>query len=1541
MEAYDPLEGIAVIGMAGRFSGAENVDAFWRNLCDGREMLSRFTEQEMMDAGVDPTLLRKPAYVRAGSVLEGVELFDAAFFDYNPREAEMLDPQQRLFLECGWEALENAGYDPTGSTVPVGVYAGASMNSYLLNNILSNPEHIKSVGRYQAMIGNDKDFLTTRLSYKLNLRGPSLDIQTACSTSLVAVQVACQSLLNYQCDMALAGGVSLSIPQKTGYLHQEGMIMSPDGHCRAFDAQAQGTVGGQGAGVVVLKRLEEALADMDSIYAVIKGAAINNDGAMKVGFTAPSVDGQTEVIAMAHALAGVEAETITYVEAHGTATPMGDPIEITALTEAFRLHSDRKSFCAIGSVKTNIGHLDAAAGVAGLIKTSMALKHGILPPSLHFEKPNPEIDFAGSPFYVNTSVRAWPKGGSPRRAGVSSFGIGGTNAHVVLEEAPGESASGPSRPWQLLLLSAKSAAALEAASASMAAHFKEQPGLNLADAAFTLRVGRTGFDHRRALVCRDLEEAAGSLAGSDPGRAHTAVKKTDDRQVVYMFSGQGAQYANMGSGLYQSESTFREQVDLCAEYLKPLLGLDLRDALFPDKEHLDETTAQLLQTRITQPALFVVEYALARLWQEWGVQPEAMIGHSIGEYVAACLGGVFSLEEALSLVAARGRLMQELPGGAMLAVAMPEEGVRPLLGGQLSLAAVNGASLCVVSGPVGAIDEIEGEVTRQGVSCRRLHTSHAFHSEMMDSIVTPFTEQVRLIALRPSRIPFISNVTGTWITAEEATDPVYWARHLRQTVRFSDGVRELLKEPRRIYLEVGPGHTLSSLVRQHADKTAGQEVLSSVRHPHDQQQDVPFMLSTLGRLWLAGCRVDWAGFHKGEKRRRIPLPTYPFERQRYWIEPRRQPDRETAREASLEKKSDIADWFYIPSWKRTIPPGFSKDVAPGEQGQSWLVFVDESGFGDELVKGLKESGQDVVSVVAGGQFKRTGKDSYMINPQARDDYGALLGDLMELGEIPGRIVHLWGVASIKKADTGFEFLEKSQCLGFYSLLFLAQAVGEIHNSKNIHIEVVTNGVHDVTGADVLCPERATVLGPCKTIPQEYPNIKCRCIDIVLPASGRVPGEELTGRLIAEFASKPSGAAIAYRGRHRWVQTYERVQLDGTPEAARSLLRERGVYCITGGLGGVGFALAEHLAQSVQAKLILIEETAFPERNQWDQWIGAHDELDVISRKIHRIKSFEELGSEVLVLSADVADAIRMKAKLSEAQDRFGSIHGVVHAAEVAGDGIIQLKTREAAERVLSPKVKGTLVLEKLFNDLELDFFVLCSSISSLLGGIGQVDYCAANAFLDAYANRNFRNNHSISVNWYDWQATKAAAEAAVSEDPEEWAGRGLKYGIVPEEGKEAFDRILSSPCPQVVVSTQDFVTLAALSEDAVSSNSMDKAVKAPLTKPANDRPDLPTAYAAPRNELEQAIAGIWQELLGIDRVGIHDDFFELGGHSLLATQVSTRLSELFKMKFSLRRLLETTTVSTLAEVIDTLTWSTENRQTIADTTIEERDQIVI
>ena len=882
-EADHTGERVAIIGMAGRFPGAADVQTLWKNLCSGVESI-RFFGPDELDPDLSPSLVRDPAYVRARGMIEGADRFDAAFFGISPREAAVMDPQQRIFLELSWAALEDAGYVPERVRGLVGVWAGTHNNSYFPNNVATRPDAIAHIGDFQAMVANEKDYVATRVAHRLDLTGPAVSVHTACSTSLVAVAQAFHALRTGQCDLAIAGGAAVTVPQASGYLYQEGGMLSADGHCRTFDEKAQGTIFSDGAGAVVLKRLSDAVRDGDHVYAVILGVGVNNDGGNKASFSAPSVDGQAAAIAMAQAQAGVSPRSISYVEAHGTATPLGDPIEVEALTRAFRLGTEDRGFCRIGSIKSNFGHLTAAAGVAGLIKGALALEHEQLPPSLHFERPNPAIPFAQSPFVVNAALTRWPRSEAPRRAGVSAFGVGGTNAHVVLEEAPPVPASGPSAPRHLVAISARTPGALDEATRNLAAHLGARPELPLADVAYTLQVGRRAFPHRRFVVAADTAEAAALLASGDTARTVTRQAAPRPPPVAFLFPGQGSQSVRMGEAFYRSEPVFRAVVDQCAALLQPRLGRDLRELLYPSEGGEEAAAAALRETWITQPALFTIEYALAQLWLGWGVRPTAMAGHSVGEFVAACLAGVFSLEDALMLVAERGRLMQSMPPGTMLSVRLPAQQIEKRLSGSLGVASVNGPSLCVVAGPTPEVEALARTLEAEGVATRPLVTSHAFHSPMMDPAIEPFRRIVDGVKLSPPTLPIVSTVTGLPLSADQATDPGYWARHLREPVRFADAVRELWKGPARVMLEVGPRATLATLARQQIQDRTRQLAVSSLGEGAVGDAEWTALLTAAGQLFCAGVPLDWERFHASEKRRRVSLPTYPFERQRHWIE---------------------------------------------------------------------------------------------------------------------------------------------------------------------------------------------------------------------------------------------------------------------------------------------------------------------------------------------------------------------------------------------------------------------------------------------------------------------------------------------------------------------------------------------------------------------------------------------------------------------------------------------------------------------------------
>jgi acyl transferase domain-containing protein/thioesterase domain-containing protein len=1366
MSAHDPSgypeSAIAIVGMAGRFPGAEGVPQFWENLRSGVESIRPLSDEELEAAGVEPALLRDRDYVKAGGVLEGLRLFDASFFGFSPKDAAIMDPQHRHFLEVVHAAFELAGHAPSSFPGAIGVFAGCGMNAYFVRNVLTNPELLRSVGFFLLRhTGNDRDFMPSMVSYKLDLRGPSMAIQTACSTSLVAVHVACQSLLSGECDMALAGGVTIQVPHGQGYLYHENEPVSPDGHCRPFDARSAGTVVTSGAGVVVLRRLSDAVRDGDAIHALIRGSAVNNDGSTKVGYLAPSVEGHAQVVAEALAVAGVSADTISYLEAHGTGTRVGDPIELAALTQAFRETTDRKQFCRIGSVKSNIGHLDTAAGVASLIKVVESLKHRQIPPSLHFESPNPEIDFSSSPFVVNDRLHAWDVAeGRPRRAGISSLGIGGTNAHVVVEEAPEAGASDPpERSWQLLPLSCRSGTALEAATRNLVREVRDRPELPLADVAFTLQQGREPYEQRRVVACRSLEEAADLLESADPKRVFTARSAESPPSVVFMFAGAGGQHPQMGRELYESEPVYREALDRCFGLLARELDYDLKAVLFPHPDAEEAAARELEEPTRLCPAIFATEYALAHLWRSWGIEPAALIGHSLGEYAAACLAGVMSLEDALALVMLRARLLKHVSEGRMLVVPLPESEVRERMGSDLDLAAVNAPSLCVASGTTEHLEALHSALAAEEVEARFLRVASAGHCRLLDPILEEFRRGLSSIRLHLPRIPYIANVSGTW-AGPEVRDPEYWVRHFRQTVRFSDGLAQLLRDGNRALLELGPGQTLASLARQQPTRTRA--ILSSLPRPDAATSALEHSLTTLGRLWIAGLPVEWSRLRGEERRRRVTLPTYPFERQPYWIEPGRSLALPADGDAPLQKQASLEDWFYRPIWRRSaIAASSLEDTAAAKS--RWLIFLDSAGLGAAFAEQLEASGHEIVTVREGDTFYCFGDREYALAPEAgRSGYDELLGALADRQLLPERIAHFWLITADETVRPGSSFLHRNQERGFYSLLFLAQALAGAETLPS-RIGVVSNGMQSVEGEDLPYPEKATLLGPVQVIPRELPGVHCQSIDIALGRASRrghsrFPLPDLARTLVRELTAEPAAAVVAYRGQERWERDWERERPAAADAAAP--LRRHGVYLVTGGLGGIGLTVAEHLARRVQARLVLVGRSALPPADAWDAWLDAHAEGDPTSDRIRSMRRLEELGAEVQVVAADVADIEAMRQLLADARDRFGSVHGVFHAAGTLEDGVIQSKTPEAAERVFTAKLHGTLVLDRLLRDDPLDFLVLFSSTSTCLGPAGQVDYTAANCFLDAFAQSRARRDRgaTIALAWGVWNEAGRAIE---------------------------------------------------------------------------------------------------------------------------------------------------------------------------------------
>lgn len=1477
-----PPHAIAVIGIAGRFPKSPTIADFWRNIRNGVECLTRFSDEQLAAAGVPEQVRRQPGYVPVSGKIEDADRFDATFFGINPREAELIDPQQRLLLECAVEAFEDAGYDWSRVGVPVGVFTGVGANSYLFTQIARADLSDHPGAAYEVFIGNDKDFCATRLSYKLGLRGPSVNVQTACSTSLVAIHMACQSLLTYQCDMALAGAASLLAGSAGGYLYAEGMILSPDGHCRPFDAQARGTVPSEGVGLVLLKRLDDALADGDTVRAVIIGTGVNNDGALKAGFTAPSIDGQREAIGLALAMADVAPTDISYVETHGTATPLGDPIEIAALTQAYRERTTERGFCALGALKGNIGHTDTVAGVAGLIKTVLALEHRELPPTLHYQTANPALRIEESPFVVNAALRSWETNGAPRRAGVSSFGIGGTNAHAILQEAPVRAPRPSSGRVQIATISARSEAALDAATRRLGEAVGARADLSVEDVTFTLQQGRHEHPFRRTIQGRTLEEMAAAIATGDPQRVRIGRAAERPPQVVFTFSGQGAQYPGMGLGLYETEPVFRHAIDACAEALKNTRVEDLRDVMLHATG--DAAAERLRRTFWAQPALFAVDYALAQLWLARGVEPAGMIGHSLGEYVAATVARVMDVVDAIRLVAERARLMDALPGGAMMAVPLSEAEVLPLLPPGASLAAVNGPSLVVASGPDGAIATLERALVARGLSPRRLHTSHAFHSAMVEPMLQSFGVALGGVNLTAPQRRYVSNVTGTWITDEQAMSPAYWLDHIRKPVRFADGIAVLAAEGDVVFLEAGPGRALATLAKQQVGPSG--VTITSLRHADGSERDEETFAEATATLWRHGVAVDWPATHVGEEPHRVPLPTYPFERERHWIEAGQAPARPAF---DAHAKLPVADWFTTPNWRRL-------DI--GEQSllrgdERWLVFEDDQ---SRVSAALRNSGvaASALLVVRAGTSCDVGS-TLTVRPDVAADYEAVLTEVGRRMGSPTRIVHAFALpASLgSPSDRMFD--------AFHGVRALTQAVVNRLEISRARIDVLVTGSASVLGTELILPDRAAVHGLARVIPQEYPHLEVSVVDFATDGTVVTDVDRVSGHLLAPDPP----AIVAMRGHHRWELFFDRVVVCPAPDSRPRLLDLDGAYLVTGAFGNIGAQVCRWLADEGVRRLALVGRLPVAGKEP-----GGTREAS----RAAEVERLRDRGVDVLVLAADMADAEQTANAVATARSHFGHISGVFHCAGTVSAAAILDLTQEECDRQFGGKCLGLWALLRAIDDAPADFVACTSSISVALGGLGFGAYAAANAALDASVEA-FPGHNLISVGWDSW-------------DPRDTPGTAGPLAIDPEEGRDAWRRILDAPRAHVIVSTTDLVGRMERWKHPAPT-----AIKQTAR---HTRPSLSVVYAPPTGDIESRMVTIWEELLGIAGIGVHDNFFELGGHSLLGTQLISRLRDQFKVQVPLRAIFDASTIEALARHVSGMQWASAPADNVAG---EDREEV--
>ena len=1512
---------IAVIGMAGRFPQAPDVDALWDMLLQGREGITRLTREELLEAGVRLEEVDDPSYVPMAGLIDQADAFDARLFGFSPKEAEYVDPQQRVFLETALSALEDAGCNPYTYRGAISVYAGAAISLYQMSVMMANYDVLRSSDSLRTLFatGVANDYLATRVAYKLRLRGPAVTVQTACSTSLVAVHMACQSLLSGESDVALAGGVSIqSSCFKSGYMYSEGGMTSPDGRCRPFDEGAGGTIFTDGSACVVLKRLADALADGDHVYAVIRGTAINNDGSEKLGFAAPGIPGQAAVVAEALAQGGVHPDEIDYVEAHGTGTALGDPIELTALSQAFRAAGSTGRACPIGSLKGNVGHLNHAAGVTGLIKVIQSLRHGRIPPSLHFKRLNPNVSAEDMPFFVPTEGLLWQRGERPRLAGVNSFGIGGTNAHVIVEEGPPASTSPSAVGWHALTLSAKTDAALQASAARLQAWLEQHPHAPLADVAHTLSVGRIAYQFGAVVVAQDAAQAAAQLRErSKATYAQGAAVCTTDRSVArrpvaFLFPGQGSQRRGMGASLRRTEPAYARAVEqalaLAARFLP---GVDLEATLYGDPA--DPGLLPLDRTDIAQPAIFLSSWAMCQLWLAHGVRPDYLLGHSIGELVAAAVAGVLTLEDAFEVVVERGRLMMAMPRGRMLAVPLPAEVLAPLMGDELCLAAVNAPAMCVVSGEAASIDALAARLKDRGVFGSTLRTSHAFHSWMMRDAVPGLVALLRTKTLRAPSIPIVSNLTGELLTDEQACNPAYWGEQLLGTVRFAQGIQTLRGERVGLLVEVGFGRTLSTLAQEGLEARPGIEVITSVGVEQAQREEQSQFVHALGRAWTSGAEVDWRARYSGEARRIVPLPGYAFEREPYWAMDKA--SRAMVLRGGMSRRSSgPADWTHTLSWRRQAPAR-AVGATPAAEPGSWLVFGDDTPFSTRLVADLRAGGATVREVRQGEEYQDDRDRNFVLDPQRPEHFQLLTKTLQALPQPPGHLVYLWSLGRQADGSAGLE-----PC--YLTPMRLVQALGGASDADAaLRLCLFTRDVQAATGAERIDPDGALLFGLSMVIPVEHGNLPCLQVDLDSAELGADP-EALARRVAGILRSDAPAAILALRAGSVWVPVSDPVVLPTVAPDA-SPIRRRGVYLVTGGLGDLGLAIARHLAAEHEARLILVSRQQLPPEADWERLCHDSTTSARLAATLRSLLEIRRLGGDVCVGSANVADAGKLATIVEQAVQRFGPVHGVFHAAGLPGSGPIILKSQEQIDKVFDAKVGGMRAIERCFEGRELDFIVLFSTIASVIGGIAQSDYGPANAWLDALARRGPPpcTRRLVSFNWDAWGELGMAVTTVLPEPAASlWAEEIKQIGISTRQGMDILMRGLASGLPQLVVCKRLETGLAGHAEGVVRlSKPLPRAsdamgLEASPSSQRYPRPALSAEYVAPRNELETVLVRFWSDALHIDGIGIHDDFFELGGHSLLALQMIPKLREHFGTTISPRELFGQSVSRTIAEL---------------------------
>ncbi len=1468
MKKENRKKDIAIVGMSCTFSKSESPKDFWNNLMQGNEMLEFYSEEEMLNLGIDQNTFNDTNYVGLKSFVDDSDTFDYAFFGYTKDEANLMDPQTRILHEQVWKALEDAACDVTKYKGKIGLYLSASENkNWMAHTLINQTDKVDPF--FVSQISN-KDQISSLISYNLNLTGPSYFVDTACSSSLASTHLACRSLLLRECSVALAGGVNLKTSKSSiGYHYQEGAIGSIDGYCRAFDEQSTGTVAGEGGGVVVLKRLEDALNDRDTIYAVIRASAVNNDGKRKVGYTAPSISGQADCIKLAQKFAGIPYNTISYIEAHGTGTKLGDPIEVEALNSAFNYDTEHQ--CAIGSVKTNMGHLDTAAGVAGLIKTSLALQNKMLPPSLHFSNPNPEISFDSGPFYVNNKLQKWEqKGEMPLRAGVSSLGIGGTNVHVILEESPVIEKGSPSRPYQLLPYSAKTKSSLENFNRQLQEYITDEKEHNLFDIAYTLKVGRSDFKYRNFVVSSDIAEALPQLENNEK----SSILANSRRNIVFMFPGQGSQYFEMAKGVYEQEPYFKSIVDEGLEILTNKTG-ERYDQILGYVASTDIDKNKINDTYYTQPLLFLIEYAFARLFIKWGVRPKYMIGHSLGEYVAACVAEVFSFEDGLRMIVTRAELMSKVDKGDMLAIGVSSKDISSLLIEGISIAAVNTKDSCVVSGSEKSIADFTEVLLNEEIPFSKLKTSHAFHSQMMDEILDEYEEELSKIIFKSPTVEFISNSTGKVIQNNEATSPKYWANHLRNTVNFSEGIDFLLNKGNTIFIEIGPGKTLSNFCKNTNETFENSASVSLVRHPKEQKDDNLFLTNSLGKIWSLGVDIDWKEYYEGEIRNKVSLPTYSFDNYKldFYVDPFEKLSQDTLLSTS---KRPISQWFYTPNWKKGQL--FSKKEAY-ETNQDYLIFSE----GNELVTSIKDEleneGARIIEIRKGAEYDEINESFYEMNPDKEQDFIQLFERLESKGYNFTQVIFNWKFEGENQEE---------HIKAFSTLLYLCKRLVAHKEGEKKKVTFLSNYDYEVLGEEKINALSVTVQFLASICSQENPNIFCCSIDTEQTSHNAT----LVSNIIDELKYNDETINVAYRNNYRWIEFFDQIDLEITDK--NQYVKEDKTYLITGGLGEVGSVLTTYLGNKYKSKIILLGRSPLPPEDTWNSILEDETSNASVRKKIQKIKDHRNSNKEVYYYNADVSNKESLLQVIEKIENEHGTISGIIHAAGNVDNQTfkpIENLTPQITKQQFDPKINGVLNIYEVNKNKEFDFVWITSSLSSVLGGLAYGAYAVANKFIDAFVTSK---KEELS-NWFSVDLD------GISE------GRISHRDLV-----EVFERSFDAKSrPQVIVSVNE--PNAVIKERINTANQLEEDIE---ETPSLDRPLMSVDYVSPSNETETKLCTLWQTFFGYESIGVLDDFFELGGDSLKAMTLLKRVHKTFDVEVSIEDFFNNANINSLAKEID-------------------------